>query len=596
MHCGARSSNKTLRLKMKKHSFVVRVATGVAIVAMLTISVGFIRPSDTFFEVAKNIELLGKVYREIAVNYVDEISVSEFMRAGIDGMLATLDPYTVFMDEEQSEDVEQLTTGKYAGIGVTIGTDRDGNVVIYSITDGYSAQKAGMRIGDKIVKINGIDVRRKEVSDVRALIKGEPNTEVKITVEREGERQPIEFTLIRREIQIKNVTFAGLIDDETIGYIRLERFSVNAANEIADAIRAIEDSAKAKGKALQGMLLDLRGNPGGLLDAAVNVASKFVEQGSIIVTTKGRDSLRIKNYTSSSPPLLKDLPLAVLINSNSASASEIVAGAIQDLDRGIVVGTRSFGKGLVQTITRLPYNTSLKITTAKYYTPSGRLIQEVDYFHRNKREGKRTVFVNEPDTVHRAFKTKVGRIVYDGGGIAPDIEVPDDTPSVVELALYRRSTFFKFANQYQAKHPVPPKEFKADDKLFAEFKAFLDKDNFSYDSEGERKLAELLEIAAKYDYQDGVRKQIQELQTAIAAEKEKELTRQKSRILSILEREILTRYYGDSAGLQVVLKSDRQLKAAIAVLKDQKKYKAMLAAGHQVGSAVTPRRTKSSQK
>ncbi len=596
MHCGARSSNKTLRLKMKKHSFVVRVATGVAIVAMLTISVGFIRPSDTFFEVAKNIELLGKVYREIAVNYVDEISVSEFMRAGIDGMLATLDPYTVFMDEEQSEDVEQLTTGKYAGIGVTIGTDRDGNVVIYSITDGYSAQKAGMRIGDKIVKINGIDVRRKEVSDVRALIKGEPNTEVKITVEREGERQPIEFSLIRREIQIKNVTFAGLIDDETIGYIRLERFSVNAANEIADAIRAIEDSAKAKGKALQGMLLDLRGNPGGLLDAAVNVASKFVEQGSIIVTTKGRDSLRIKNYTSSSPPLLKDLPLAVLINSNSASASEIVAGAIQDLDRGIVVGTRSFGKGLVQTITRLPYNTSLKITTAKYYTPSGRLIQEVDYFHRNKREGKRTVFVNEPDTVHRAFKTKVGRIVYDGGGIAPDIEVPDDTPSVVELALYRRSTFFKFANQYQAKHPVPPKEFKADDKLFAEFKAFLDKDNFSYDSEGERKLAELLEIAAKYDYQDGVRKQIQELQTAIAAEKEKELTRQKSRILSILEREILTRYYGDSAGLQVVLKSDRQLKAAIAVLKDQKKYKAMLAAGHQVGSAVTTRRTKSSQK
>jgi carboxyl-terminal processing protease len=574
----------------------MRVATGVAIVAVLTISAGFIRPSDTFFEVAKNIELLGKVYREIALNYVDEISVSEFMRAGIDGMLATLDPYTVFMDEEQSEDVEQLTTGKYAGIGVTIGTDRDGNVVIYSITDGYSAQKAGMRIGDKIVKINGIDVRRKEVSDVRALIKGEPNTEVRITVEREGERQPIEFTLIRREIQIKNVTFAGLVDDETIGYIKLERFSVNAANEVADAIRAIEDSAKAKGKTLQGMVLDLRGNPGGLLDAAVNVASKFVEQGSVIVTTKGRDSLRIKNYTSSAPPLLKDLPLAVLINSNSASASEIVAGAIQDLDRGIIVGMRSFGKGLVQTITRLPYNTSLKITTAKYYTPSGRLIQEVDYFHRNKREGKRTVFVNEPDTVRHAFKTKAGRIVYDGGGIAPDIEVPDETPSVVELALYRRSAFFRFANQYQAKHPVMPKDFKADDKLFAEFKAFLDRDNFSYDSEGERKMAELLEIAAKYDYQDDVRKQIQELQTAIAAEKEKELIRQKSRILSILEREILTRYHGDSAGLQVALKSDRQLKAAIAVLKDQKKYKAMLAAGHQVGSAVTPRRTKSSQK
>lgn len=216
-----------------------------------------------------------------------------------------------------------------------------------------------------------------------------------------------------------------------------------------------------KAKCCKAFLLDLRGNPGGLLDAAVNVAGKFVEQGSVIVTTKGRDSLRVKHYTSSTPPQLTDAPLAVLINTNSASASEIVAGAIQDLDRGVVVGMRSFGKGLVQTITRLPYNTSLKITTAKYYTPSGRLIQEVDYFHRNKREGKRTVFVNEPDTVHNAFKTKGGRIVYDGGGIAPDLEVPDETPSVVEIALYRSSVFFKFANQYQAKHPTLPKRLQS---------------------------------------------------------------------------------------------------------------------------------------
>lgn len=576
---------------MKKPLVMRTVALVLALLA-LVIGSGFIRPSDSFFEIAKNIELLGKVYREIAMNYVDEISISEFMRAGIDGMLSTLDPYTVFMDEEQSEDVDQLTTGKYAGIGVSIGADREGGVVIYSITDGYSAQKAGMRIGDKIIKVNGIDVRRKDVSEVRTLIKGEPNTEVKITVEREGERQPIEFTLIRREIQIKNVPFAGLIDDETIGYIRLERFSLNAANEVADALQAIQDSARAKGKPLQGVVLDLRGNPGGLLDAAVNVASKFVEQGSVIVTTRGRDSLRIKTYTSTTPPLLKDTPLAVLINNNSASASEIVAGAIQDLDRGVVVGTRSFGKGLVQTITRLPYNTSLKITTAKYYTPSGRLIQEIDYFHRNKREGKRSVFVNEPDTVHQAFKTKGGRIVYDGGGIAPDLEVPEETPSVVEAALYRRSVFFKFANQYRSRHPTLPKDFKADDKLFAEFRAFLDRDNFLYDSEGEKKLAELSEIAARYEYNESLRKQIADLQAAISAEKEKELFRQKHRILSVLEREILTRYYGDQAGLVTALKSDRQLKAAIALLKDQKKYKAMLAAGHQVGSAITPKKTK----
>ncbi|MDW8465452.1 MAG: S41 family peptidase [Chloroherpetonaceae bacterium] len=577
---------------MKKHPLATRLVAILLAVSVFVVGAGFIRPSDSFFEIAKNIELLGKVYREIAMNYVDEISISEFMRAGIDGMLSTLDPYTVFMDEEQSEDVNQLTTGKYAGIGVSIGSDREGGVVIYSITDGYSAQKAGMRIGDRIIKVNGMDVRRKDVSEVRALIKGEPNTEVKITVEREGERHPLEFTLIRREIQIKNVPYAGLIDDETIGYIRLERFSLNAANEVADALQALQDSARAKGKSLQGVVLDLRGNPGGLLDAAVNIAGKFVEQGSVIVTTRGRDSLRVKTYVSSTPPLLKETPLAVLINNNSASASEIVAGAIQDLDRGVVVGTRSFGKGLVQTITRLPYNTSLKITTAKYYTPSGRLIQEVDYFHRNKREGKRSVFVNEPDTVRQAFKTRGGRIVYDGGGITPDLEVPDDVPSVVESALYRRSAFFKFANQYRSKHPNLPKDFKADDKLFAEFRAFLDRDNFLYDSEGEKKLAELSEIAVRYDYNENLRKQIADLQAAISAEKEKELLRQKSRILSVLEREILTRYYGDQAGLIAGLKSDKQLKAAIALLKDQKRYKAMLAAGHQVGGAIMSKKVK----
>ncbi len=580
-----------MKTVLKKKSLVTRTALVLIVISTLSVSVGFVRPSDTFFDIAKNIELLGKVYREIAMNYVDDVSVSEFMRAGIDGMLSTLDPYTVFMDEEQSEDVDQLTTGKYAGIGVTIGSDREGGVVIMSITDGYSAQKAGMRIGDKLVKINGTDVRRKEVSEVRALIKGEPNTEVKIAVEREGDKQPIEFTLIRREIQIKNVPFSGLIE-EGIGYIKLERFSLNAAEEVASALRSIQDSAAMKNQTLQGVILDVRGNPGGLLDAAVNIAGKFVEQGSTIVTTKGRDSLKVKNYVSTAPPLLKDVPLAVLINGNSASASEIVAGAIQDLDRGIVVGTRSFGKGLVQTITRMPYNTSLKITTAKYYTPSGRLIQEIDYFQRNKREGKRSVFTMESDTAHRAFKTKNGRTVYDGGGIAPDITMPDRELSPLEAALYRKSMFFKFANQYQAKNPKAGNDFKADDKVFNEFKAFLDKEKFDYESEAERKLQELIAVAAKNSYQDAVQKELADLRAVMSAEKEKDLTRQKDDILNILEREILTRYKGDNAGLVASFKLDEQLKEAIAVLRDKRRYGLFLAAGHSVGNPVTPKKPK----
>jgi carboxyl-terminal processing protease len=550
---------------------------------------GFVVKNENFFEITRNIELLGKVYREISTNYVDNIDVAQFMRAGIDGMLSTLDPYTVFMDEEESDDIEQITTGKYAGIGVTLGTDADGRVMIMSITEGYAADKAGMRIGDVIIEVDGKNVKGKTLSEIRSMVRGEPDTELRLKIEREGERKPLDFVLIRREIVIKNVVYSGFVS-EGIGYIKLERFSVNAAEEVTSALRALQDSSKMKGQKLRGMILDLRDNPGGLLDAAVSIAGKFVPQGSVIVTTKGRDTTKVRSYTSPVAPLMLDVPLAVLIDGGSASASEIVAGAIQDLDRGVVIGTRSFGKGLVQTISRMPYNTSLKITTAKYYTPSGRLIQEVDYFQRNKKEGKRKVFTVEHDTVHKPFKTKGGRIVYDGGGITPDVKVEDREYTALETALYRKSAFLKFANQYRAKHQSLPENFQADDALLAEFRAFLETDKFTYESDAEKELQDLAEVAANNTYSDALQKQLANLKKVMAEEKERDFYRQKESLLAILAREIITRYKGEEAGLVASFNSDRQLREAISVLNDSTRYAMLLGSGHEIGGAVTPKK------
>ncbi|NTW49288.1 MAG: S41 family peptidase, partial [Chlorobiales bacterium] len=526
-----------------------------------------------FFDIARNIELLGRVYREVSENYVDEISVAEFMRAGIDGMLATLDPYTVFMDEEQSDDLDQLTTGKYAGVGITI-SGKDNEIIVMSVTEGYSAQKAGVRIGDKIVEVAGQNVRGKPLDDVRKLIKGESNTEVAITVEREGESKPIKFSLVRLEVAIKNVTYVNLMDDG-IGYVDIQRFSVKAADELGEAVEALQDSAKKRGGTLQGLVLDLRDDPGGLLDVAVGVSGKFVPKGSTIVTTRGRDSSKVRTYASTTEPLLKGVPLAVLINNASASASEIVAGAVQDLDRGIVVGSRSFGKGLVQTITRLPYNTSLKITTAKYYTPSGRLIQEVDYFQRNKREGKRDVIQNGSDTTKLAYKTKAGRVVYGGGGIMPDVLVKDREPSNLEKQLLRKSLFFKFANRFRSENRALPKNFKVTEDILVSFKRYLKEQNFEYEYETELALNELSTRFSKQEYPEPARQKLKELRAVVLSEKEKDFDHQKDIILSKLEHEILMRYDSDRARL-AAFKYDAQFHEAVAVLKDSKRYQALL--------------------
>ncbi|HMQ79650.1 MAG TPA: S41 family peptidase, partial [Ignavibacteria bacterium] len=363
---------------------------------------------DVYTQINRNMDVFGKLYKEIMLDYVDEIDGDKFMKAGIEGMLGTLDPYTNFLDESRKDEIDLITTGKYGGVGITVGM-KDSMIVVTDILEGYSAQKEGLRRGDKIIEIDGTTMLGKKVGDVRTYTRGEPGTQMKMKVLR-GEKE-VDFTLTRQEIQLKNVSYKGTLEDG-IGYIKLDRFSRYAENEIVDAITEI----KSKGE-VKGIILDLRGNPGGLLDAAIGILNKFTNKGDLLLTTKGRklDSER-KYFATENPMLSSDVPLVVLIDEGSASASEIVAGAIQDLDRGVLVGTKSFGKGLVQVFQPLSFGNQLKITNQKYFTPSGRWIQAKNYF----KENKYGVFKPNPYFNQKEFKTLGGRIVFAEGGITPD--------------------------------------------------------------------------------------------------------------------------------------------------------------------------------
>ena len=542
---------------------VLRIAGGIVFVALCA---GFMLAPDTdlFLKINKSIDVFGRVYREVSVNYVDEIDPEKFMQAGIDGMLGTLDPYTVYIDREEGDEVDLLTTGKYGGIGVTIGV-RDRSVRVINVMDGYSAQRQGIVPGDVFLEIDGVKVSGKKPDEVRGLTRGEPGTSVKVTVEREGESKPLEFTLIREEIQVHNVTYTGFVSDG-IGYIRLERFSRNAGEEVRQAIRDLKTQGTVKG-----VVLDLRGNPGGLLDAAVDVVSKFIPRGSLVVSTRGRRAEADRQYTSTEEPLLPGTPLAVLTDRNSASASEIVAGAIQDLDQGVIVGTRSFGKGLVQTIVPLNYGAQLKITTARYYTPSGRSIQEIDYMHRDNNG----VFVTTPDSLKKSFATFHGRKVFEHGGITPDsaVDTPEEGPMVRDLI--RKALIFKFANRYVSSH-------KGEDitavtpAMLDEFKKFLDAEKFDYQEETAGKLTELRQVAERSHYGSGVLADIDQLATAFSKEKTRGFERYKDHIAHELTIELMARSHGEHGRIQASLTDDPQLDVAVGMLKNDKIYRRKL--------------------
>jgi carboxyl-terminal processing protease len=533
----------------------------------LTLFTGFYYFSDdnVYLKINRSIDLFGKIYREVTFNYVDDIDPEKFMEAGINGMLSELDPYTVYIDEKKNDDIDLIQTGKYAGVGITVGM-RDDCIVIISLMEGYSAQKKGLMPGDKILEIAGVSMLGKKVDDVREYVRGDPGTDVKIIIEREGESKHLEFILQREEIQLKNVTYYSIIHDN-IGYIRLERFSRSAGDEVRRAVKDL----KSRGN-LSGLILDVRDNPGGLLDAAIEIVKKFVPKNSLIVSTKGRNADSEKKFLSDEEPIAGDLPMVVLVNEHSASASEIVAGALQDLDRAVVVGNKSFGKGLVQTITGLTYNSSLKITTAKYYTPSGRCIQKIDYMHK----GKDGIFSLKPDSLKQHFKTLHGRDVVEAGGIYPDSTVLQDSTNEFLNELVRKAMLFKFAVTYANGNKNLKSDFSVTDNILREFKNYLKDKKFDYKDETEKKLNEIVEIASSKKYSHEFLNEIKLLEKSVKNEKEKDFERNEHEIKIMLENEIIGVAEGQTEQISNSLKYDDQLKTAINILQNRKIYKKFL--------------------
>jgi carboxyl-terminal processing protease len=527
---------------------------------------GFIvSKSDIYFEISKNLELFGKVYKEISFNYVDDIDPQEFMRAGIKGMLSKLDPYTVFIDEKNQDDIDLLTNGKYGGVGISIGIRND-KVTILEVLDGYSAQKQGIRIGDVVTGIGDTQVTPEIIDEISSLVKGEPGTPVQLKILRSSEIDTLIFNLIREEVIVKNLVFAEFYPENSGNvYLKLSNFSRSAGDEVRSALRRLKDK-----KEIKSIVLDLRGNPGGLLDVAVDICDKFLKKDLLIVSTRGKELSSEKKYFALEEPLVGNEKLIILINGNSASASEIVAGAIQDHDRGVIMGTQSFGKGLVQTITPLSFNTSLKITTAKYYTPSGRCIQKIDYSKDNQ-------VIPEPDSIQKnEFSTDNKRLVYSAGGITPDTTVKNAIDSDLIKDLLAKGTIFNFADKYYYKNIDMDFNKINKDKMLSEFKNYLSETNYEYESDVEKKINEVVKHLKENHNSKDLTKTLEKLNSEINEMFEIEFAESTDEIVTELRIELAHRYLGNDAGITEGLKFDKQFNTALSLLKDESNYLRLL--------------------
>ena len=528
-------------------------------------------PSDKeYFDIVKSIDLFGEVSREVSKNYVDTLNVSRLIYAGIDGMLHTLDPYTVFLNEEDSGDLDDQTSGQYAGIGVII-SPVDGVLFVTSVIDGSAAAKAGIRSGDAIVAIEGKDVKKSAFTEVKSLMKGVAGSPLSLRLEREGS-QPFSVRVIREEVRVSPVSYSGIIDG--VGYVEMKSFSTHSAEHLREAIQVLHRQASEKHIPMKGIILDLRNNPGGLLTVAVDVASLFINKGSLVVSIRGRAPETAKTYVTAAPPLDASLPLAVLINSESASASEIVAGAIQDLDRGVIIGERSFGKGLVQSVIRISYNHTLKLTTAKYYTPSGRLIQKEKEAVPDSRKVLRKV---KEDAAVKVFYTRDRRKVYGSGGITPDIQIADPANSPYLTALRKKGMLFLFPAFYCSSHAVMPQQPLDSKALMASFSDYLRQKNFVYLSETERRFNELKESMKKTPgvHNSEWMKTFDGLQYEVDRLREQEIAKEYETVGQVLEQEII-RHYNERLARTTELDRDPVVKKALQVLSDSRKYSGIL--------------------
>lgn len=508
-----------------------------AIIVLTTVSLMAFSATVTedYFEISKNMEIFTSVYKELNIYYVDETKPGALMKTGIDAMLRSLDPYTVYYPESKIEDAMFMQTGQYGGIGTLVNTI-DGKITVTEPYQGYAAVKAGLMAGDVIVKVDGKSVVGKNHEEIGDLLTGQPGSKVDLTIQRKGESEDKTITITREEIKIPDVPFYTMLDDGSTGYIKLTGFTQTASTEVKSAFTEL------KKKNMNRLVLDLRGNGGGLLREAINIVNFFVPKGTEIVRTKGKIEEWNKTYTGLNEPLDINIPIVVLVDGMSASASEIVSGSLQDLDRAVIVGEESYGKGLVQQTKDVAYNTKMKLTVAKYYTPSGRCIQRLDYSHRDDGTGKVNAVA---DSLIKPFKTKAGRTVYDGRGIAPDVEVKQDEASHILNALAEHWVAFHWVTDYRQSHPSidSASTFRISEAEYDAFMKYASSQKFEYETGTEKLYAELKKVATEEKYYEGAEGEFEKLYSRIAPQKGSDLVKFKSQIKEFLENEIVSRYY-----------------------------------------------------
>ena len=544
--------------KMKKF----RLVAAFSLIAFASISWSF---KEDLFQVSKNLDIFASLYKEININYVDETNPSDLMRSSIDAMLDGLDPYTEYIPESEVEDYKlKYVSTQYGGIGAST-LFIEGKLFVNEVTEGYPADKQDLKPGDQIVKINEVAVKGKERAQVSQLLRGPRGSAVSLLLIRNG--AVMTKNLNREEIKQPNVPYSGMTDDH-FAYIRLDKFLENAAQEVKDAAITLNKQQP------KGMIIDLRYNGGGILQEAVKIVNLFVNKDILVVTQKGRNPQKTITYKTLADPLLPQIPLVILVGGNSASASEIVAGALQDLDRAIIVGQRSYGKGLVQQTFPLPYNSLVKVTVAKYFTPSGRCIQALDYAHKDA-NGKTPKVA---DSLMNKFSTRTGRSVYDGNGIYPDILVETPKLSPITISLLNKSLFFDYANAYKKSNKTiaPAESFQLTDQDYAAFLTSLEGKDYAYVSKTERLLADLRTEAEKENKLPAVKADLEDLKAKMLGAKKTDLSTFKPEIKRVLETQIVSRYYYEKGKVIQAFQYDKELTAAKAVLSNSSKMLAIL--------------------
>lgn len=522
------------------------------------------------FRVAKNLDIFNSIVKELDMFYVDTLDPDKTIRNGIDAMLYSLDPYTEYFPEDDQSELEQMLKGSYGGIGSVITwNEKLKRSMIAEPYEHMPAAEVGLKAGDVLMEIDGKDLMGKNNQEVSEMLRGQVGTSFKLTVQRPGTKKPLEFDIVRRSIQLPFIPYYGKLEHQ-IGYINLSTFSGNPSKEFKQAFLDL------KKQGITSLVIDLRNNGGGLLDESIEIANFFVPRGKTLVTTKGRIAQASNTYKTLREPLDLDIPLVVLVNGGTASSSEILAGSLQDLDRAVIIGTRTFGKGLVQTTRPLPYGATMKLTTSKYYIPSGRCVQAIDYKHRNEDGSVGRI----PDSLTTVFHTAAGREVRDGGGVTPDITVePEKLPNIL-FYLVNDNLVFDYATQYCLKHPtIPePEKFEVTDADYAEFKEQVKKADFKYDQQTEKILKDLKEMAEFEGYLEDASEEFKALEGKLQHNLDRDLDYFSRQIKEMIAQEIVKRYYYQRGSIIQQLKEDKDLKEAVKVLTDAERYKSLLSA------------------